>query len=242
MRTENDLIAALREGADDAPMPDLIAGVARLRRRRGRRRTHLLAAAAVIAVASTSTAVTLRGGEVAPAHPAVTTSASVAPPSGGPIAPAPAKISTVRAADIWPEALFTMPAKNADGWRYRPITALSATEVLLSAESSFERAGRFEIYDSSSGKSRVVTAAPKNPDLKGYITQTATVDGRNMAWFSFGQQADGTPVRDIWTVPLAGGQARLVTTRTGADASIDAIAINGDRVSWSLVEGGVSTV
>ncbi|GGP02618.1 hypothetical protein LDL08_13165 [Nonomuraea glycinis] len=239
MRTEDDLITALRGGADDAPMPDLIAGVARLRRRRGRRRTHLLAAAAVIAVASTGTAVTLRGGEVAPAHPAVTTSASVAPPSGGPIAPAPAKISTVRAADIWPEALFTMPAKNADGWRYRPITALSATEVLLSAESSFERAGRFEIYDSSSGKSRVVTEVPKNPDLEGYITQTAAVDGRTMAWFSFGQQADGTPVRDIWTAPLAGGQARLVTTRTGPDADIDEIAVNGDRVIWSLAQGGV---
>jgi hypothetical protein len=148
-------------------------------------------------------------------------------------------VPTVRAADIWPDALFTMPAKTADGMRYRPIAALSATEVLLSAESSFERAGRFEIYDSSSGKTRVVTEVPKNPDLRGYITQTATVDGRNMVWFSFGRQADGTPVRDIWTAPLAGGQARLVTTRTGPDASIDAIAVNGDRVVWSLVQGGV---
>ncbi|MGN9788848.1 TolB family protein [Nonomuraea sp. ZG12] len=240
MRTEDDLVAALREGADDAPMPDLIAGVERLKRRRGRRRTQLLAAAAVITVASTSMAVALRGGQVAPVQPAVTTSASVVSPSAAATsAPPQVEVPTVRAADIWPDALFTMPAKNADGWRYRPITALSATEVLLSAESSFERAGRFEIYDSSSGKARVVTEVPKNPDLRGYITQTATVDGRNMVWFSFGRQADGTPVRDIWTAPLAGGQARLVTTRTGPDASIDAIAVNGDRVVWSLVQGGV---
>ncbi|WP_336212579.1 hypothetical protein [Nonomuraea sp. LPB2021202275-12-8] len=248
MRTEDDLAAALREGARSAPEPDLLAGVARFRRRRSRRRTQFLAAAAVVAVVSASTAVaggflSRRGGEgvVSPTGPATSapTSASTSASTPAVSMTASARIPAVEAGDLWPEALFTMPAKNADGWRYRPITALSATEVLLSAESSFERSGKIEIYDTKTKESRLVTEVPKNPDLKGYIAQTATADGTNVAWFAFGQQADGTPVRDIWTAPLAGGEARLIATRTGADAEMDAIALDGDRVVWSLRQGGV---
>ncbi|MFB4293619.1 hypothetical protein ACBI99_38700 [Nonomuraea sp. ATR24] len=232
MRTEDELVAALRQGAADAPEPDLLAGVARLRRRRrARRRAQLLAAAAVVAVAGTGTAV-FRGTAVQEApQPLATATAS--------IAPVPVEPVEAVAAELWPEAVFTMPARNSDGWRYRPITAISPTEVLLSAESSFEKAGKFEVYDSRTGKARLVAEVPKDDRLKKYIVQGVTVDGANVAWFAYGEQGDGAQIRDIWTVPLAGGEARLVASRVGQDADLDAIGLDGDHVVWSEVDGGV---
>jgi len=238
MRTEDELAAALREGAAGAPAPDLLAGVEGRRRRRRRRRAQALAAVAVVAVVGTGTAVT-RGIAVTPgdrpdrAVTAVTTAPEVAVP--GQVR----RPEKARAAELWPEAVFTMPARNPDGWRYRPITAVSPTEVLLSAESSFEMAGKLEVYDTRTREARVVAEVPKRQGLREYIPQTATVDGANVAWYAHGEQTDGTRVRDIWTVPLAGGAARLLVTRSGPDADLDGIALDGDHVVWSEVDGGV---
>ncbi|WP_049557900.1 hypothetical protein [Nonomuraea sp. SBT364] len=247
MRTEDELVTALREGVKGAPESDLLAGVTRLRKRRARRRAQFLAAAAVVAVAGTGTAV-IRGAAVdGPPQPqgSVTASAEVSATVTATVtASATTSPESVRrqdavAGELWPDAVFTMPAENSDGWRYRPITAISPTEVLLSAESSFEKAGKFEVYDSATGTARVVAEVPEDDRLKRYITQSVTVDGENLAWYAYGEQADGTQIRDIWTVPLAGGDPRLVTSRVGEDADLDAIALDGDHVVWSEVDGGV---
>lgn len=228
MRTEEELVRALRAGAAGAPDTDLLAGVARLRRRRTMRRVQVLAAAAVIAVAGTGTAV-VRGldpGEGEGSRPAATAMVTVPPVA-----------ATVT--ELWPQALFTMPATNADGWRYRPVTALGATQVLLAAESSFEKAGTFEIYDTGTGTARVVTRVPRGKGLKRYFPQSATVGPADIAWSGLGERADGTRVREIWTAPLAGGAARLLATRTGEDADLDGISIGGGHVVWSETDGGV---
>ncbi|MDP4500413.1 TolB family protein [Nonomuraea turcica] len=241
MRTEDELAGALRAAATRAPEAgDLLKAVAMRKRRRQRRRTQAMAiacAAAVIGV-GLATRSLFSGWAADPV---------IAPPSN--VLPTPTRTVTVSpealrpapnamAADkVWPKAVFTMPAKNADGWRYRPITSLSATKVLLSAESSFERAGKIEVYDSATRKSRVVTEVPRTPGLKDYIPQTMTTDGKTIAWFSFGRK-NGMRLREIWTVPLTGGKPRLVTTLTGERAEIDAIAIDGDRIVWSE-PGGV---
>ncbi|MEV0597265.1 hypothetical protein [Nonomuraea cavernae] len=245
MRTEDELIGALRQAAARAPEPDLLAGVSARRRRRTRRRARVLAVAAAVAVVVTGTAVTrsvlsIRGGEeaavtVTPPEAVVTPSPLTTIP-GLPRASRPEKAA---ARKLWPEALFTMPARNSDGWRYRPITGISATEVLLSAESSFERAGRIEVYDAGTRRARVVTEVPLRQGLKKSYVQSVTVGTANIAWFASGEQADGTMVRDIWTAPLAGGEARLLATRTGQDADLDAISLDGDHVVWSELDGGV---
>jgi hypothetical protein len=234
MRTEDELIGALRQAAGVVPEPDLLKGIARLRRRRARRRAQALAVAAVVVAVAAGTTVATRisphrgGGEAA----APVTSTTLPPWP-------PVKITKGTVEKLWPRALFKMPAKNADGWRYRPITGISATEVLVSAESSFEKAGRLEIYDSETGKARVVTEVPATPGLRRNFMQRTSADGRTVAWYSTASKPDGTRVAELWQAPLAGGDAKLVGTLTGAHADLEAIAVNGDNVFWSTVQGGV---
>ena len=237
MRTEDELISALRQAAVAAPEPDLLKGVARRRRGRTRRRAQALAVAAVVvaavvAVAGTTVATRISphrgGGEVAVG---VTSKTAVPEP--------PLKITKGTIDQFWSQELFKMPAESSDGWRYRPITAISATEVLLSAESSFEKAGRIEVYDSRSGTSRVVTDVPSTPGLRNSFMQRATVEGATMAWYTSASNPDGTKVTELWQAPLAGGEAKLIATLTGGAAGLDAISINGDDVYWSTQQGGV---
>ncbi|GAA3569546.1 hypothetical protein GCM10022419_058070 [Nonomuraea rosea] len=255
MRSEDELIGALQSAATRAPEEgDLLADIARRRRRRSRRRAQALAVAAVVVISVGAAGVRgvfsgADGGRVA----APPSGRVAAPPSGDSTAtaavlsPSPATTRTlvprageqgVAAAELWPEAVFTMPAKNADGWRYRPVTSISATEVLLSADSSFEKPGKFEVYDSSTGTSRVVTTVPRTPGLDGYIPQTAGTDGRTLTWFAYGEK-DDVPVREIWAVPLAGGEPELLGTFTGEHAQMDAIGVDGEHVYWSERSGGV---
>ncbi|MEW9552399.1 TolB family protein [Nonomuraea sp. NPDC050783] len=250
MRTERDLAGALRQAAERAPGSDLLAGIGERRRRRTRRRAQLLAAAAVVVVVGAGTAATKGifvsgGGEgigtAAPhaagedrgtvGEPEVTRTVTVAPrdpvksPAGTPVE------------RLWPKALFQMPAKNADGWRYRPVTGINATQVLLMAESSFEKAGKIEIYDTETGKARLVTEVPATKGLKQYYPQSATTDGTNVAWYATGTDRNRTRVAEIWWAPLSGGKARKTYTTT--EYAIDAIALDGDQVVWSAVKGGV---
>ncbi|MFI7438678.1 TolB family protein [Nonomuraea indica] len=230
MTTEDELARALRQLAEAAPETDLLAGVRERRRRRTRRRAQAVAVAAVIAVAGTSTTVT-RGGVLATGggHDAAATASAVEEPRAANPADTPARPVD----EVWPQAVFTMPARNADGWKYRPITGISATEVLLSAEPSFEKAGALEVYDTVTRKARVVTRMPSTPGLKEYIHQTATTDGKSVAWFAYGERQDGSMVREIWTVPLSGGEPRLLVTLTGERARIATIALAGEHVVWS---------
>ncbi|MEV4564970.1 hypothetical protein AB0K12_14465 [Nonomuraea sp. NPDC049419] len=247
MRTENELTDALRSAAERAPQEgDLLAALAVRRRRRHQRRMQILAAGAVVAVLGGGV-VGIRGVFSGEGHSAVsaatptdmTVSVTTTLPKAA-LSPS-ARSKVVDAERLWPGAVFTMPAKNADGWRYRPITSLSATEVLLRAESSFEKTGKFEVYDSATGKSRVVTTVPRTPGLDRYFPQTATTDGQSLAWFAHGEK-DGEAVREIWTVPLAGGEPRLLGTFTGKHAQIDAIGVDGDHVYWSERSGGVWSI
>ncbi|WP_219466939.1 TolB family protein [Nonomuraea rhizosphaerae] len=262
-RSEQELTGALRRAAERAPEQDLLAGIGERRRRRARRRTQLLAAAAVVVVVGTGTVATKgifvsgggegngtaarataekdRGAVAEPtvtvtrrlgeghetAEPTITTTVTAMPrrPAGTPVG------------RLWPEALFQMPAKNADGWRYRPVTGINATQVLLSAESSFEKSGKIEIFDTRTGKSRVVTDVPAPKDLKKYFPQSATTDGTNVAWYAIGLDENGAGVVEIYWVPLSGGEARRIYR---GDAAIDAIGLVGDQVVWSVQQGGVS--
>ncbi|MEU7744298.1 hypothetical protein [Nonomuraea sp. NPDC049158] len=248
MRTEDELSGALRDAADRAPELDLLAGVGERRRRRTRRRAQLLAAAAVVGVVSTSTVVaqgvfSSGGGEEAAAMP--TTTMTVTKPHPTRTVTATPRPTTqamgTPISKLWPQALFQMPAKNADGWRYRPITGINATEVLLNAESSFEKAGKIEVYDTKTGKSRVVTEVTATPGLKRNFQQAASTDGKNVVWYSTASK-NGTPIAELWWAPLPGGKAKRAATLTGGDAAVDAVGVDGENIVWSMRKGGVFQV
>ncbi|MEQ4720186.1 hypothetical protein [Nonomuraea sp. B19D2] len=218
MRTVDELADALRAAAERAPHEgDLLAGVAARRHRRNRRRLHMLAAAAAVVVLSVGVrGVVLSGAgkvEVAtPPRPTATLDRLLAEP--------------MPVEKLWPEAVFTMPAKSADGMHYYPVTGASATEVLLLAKSPLRKTSRIEVYDSAAKRSRVLADLPMP---RSYSEAMVTTDGKNVAWY---RTATSNGRMEIWTVPLAGGKARLVTTLSG-DRGISGIAVDGDRIVWS---------
>jgi hypothetical protein len=258
MRTEDELGGTLRDAADRAPELDLIAGVNERRRRRTRRRAQLLAAAAVVAVVGTSTVVargafSSGGGEETAAQPTTTVTTEARPLPRKKVTPTPdpeitvtttmtakpqAQAKGMPVAKLWPQALFQMPAKNADGWRYRPIIGINATEVLLKAEPSVGKAGKIEVYDTKTGKSRVVTEVPRTPGLKEYFQEAASTDGTNVVWSSTGRK-NGVWIAELWWAPLSGGKAKLAVTLPGAAADVEAVGTDGESIVWSTRKGGV---
>ncbi|WP_214413167.1 hypothetical protein [Sphaerisporangium fuscum] len=247
-RSEQDLARTLRAAAGLAPEPvaDLTVAVAARRRsrRRARVRTTLVVAGVAVAVGCGTVVAAgsfpFRGGEGGTVGVAVATPTPSEIPS---TTPEGASMKVKPAAEVWPEAVFKMPAKAADGWRYRPVTALSPTEVLLFAESSFEKAGRLEVYDQTTKRFSVLAETPPTEGLKKYFIQEAEVDSRNIAYYATAQKPDGTPVAEFWVVPRSGGKPTLVTTIDGEQAAdVVSVALAGDHLAWSLRKGGVYRV
>ncbi|MFI9590530.1 hypothetical protein [Nonomuraea sp. NPDC052265] len=227
MRDEQDLIHTLRAAADQVNRCDLSEGVAR--RRRARRTRHrvqvLLAAVAVVAIAGSVTAV-LSGKDRKEPEPAVVVSPS--PSVSEAFVP-----ETKSAAEVWPQAMLKVPMKDSEGWKVYPVTSLSATEVLLVANSRFEKAGRLEMFDSTSGRTRVLGSIP-SPQKK-YYPQLFAVGSEYIAWFGETPQ-DSDDWADFWIMPRQGGAARRVGE---VDADVEKIAVTDGFVVWSVREGGI---
>lgn len=222
MRGEQDLIRIMRTAAAQVERHDLARGVAARRRaRRARQRMQvLLAVVAVVAIAGGTTAVLSRKDRERP-RPAVV------------VTPSPSVPETKPAAELWPQAVVKIPMKNSEGWKMHPVTGLSATEVLLAADSAFEKAGRLEVYDSASGRTRVLGEIP-SPKEK-YYPQSFGVSSRYIGWYGETPQ-DSDDWADFWIMPREGGKARRVGE---VDAKVEKIAVTDDSLVWSVREGGV---
>ncbi|MFD9948148.1 hypothetical protein ACFWYW_57120 [Nonomuraea sp. NPDC059023] len=190
MTTEEKLAQALRTIADRVENQDVLSGVRVKRRRRTRRRTTG-ALAALCAV--------VLGWGVLVAWPSPRVVVEPAAPRAG---------SVER---VWPQAVFILPKGS------RPLTAISATEVLV-----WNDRGTIEVYDAAAKRSRVVTALPQAP-------QYQAVDGDQVLWL-----ADG----HAWVAPLrSAGRARKVGSIAGEN--VDRIALAGEYVVWSSPLEGV---
>ncbi|MEV0234714.1 hypothetical protein [Nonomuraea sp. NPDC050786] len=213
MRGEQDLIRTLRTAADRVERLDLVAGVAARRRvRRTRQRVRvLLAAAAVVAVAGGTTAAL--SGEDQRAQPAVSPSA-------------PRYRS---AAELWPNAVAKVPASTAEGELVRPVTALSATEVLMFANAPHVgQPSRLEVYDMARKTSRVLGTIPEIKQMTG--PTGLAVGSRYFAWYG---PRFGKPTH-FWIMPRSGGTAVHVAQTT---ASVDSVGLTDDSLVWSLKDG-----
>lgn len=158
----------------------------------------------------------LSGGQERRAQP-------VAPPSAPSITPA---------ATLWPQAIAKVPTKNSKGWKMYPVTALSATELLLNAYSAFEKSGRLEVYDMARKTTRVLGTVP-SPRKKYYLQEIA-VSSRYIAWFGETPQ-DPDKWTDFWIMPREGGTPERLAE---VAADVDNIALTDDSVVWSLKAGG----
>ncbi|MCF6476507.1 hypothetical protein FAF44_50475 [Nonomuraea sp. MG754425] len=241
-RFEERLASTLTVAGHLAPQPagDLVAQLA-VRRRRTRRRVRvtLAVAASVMIAGSAATALTFQGGFAED-----TSVVAVQPiPNDDPSGPIPPDLSTMppAAADVWPEAVTIIPAAAADGWRYRPVTALSATEVLLTAESSFEKAGRLEVYDTDKRNTTVLGSMPEPENVKGYYAQEVEAGPGHIAWYGQTPNNDRNWA-DLWVMPRDGGRATQVAVLTGDVARIERIGVTADHIVWSVRSGGAYRV
>ncbi|MEV4582584.1 hypothetical protein AB0K16_56155 [Nonomuraea jabiensis] len=190
MTTEEKLAQALRTIADRAEDRDVLPSVMAKRRRRVRRRAKGALAAACAAGL---------GWGVLVAWPAAPGAVGTAKPGRNAVE------------RVWPQAVFTMPG------HFRPLAAISATEVLVWAEP-----GALEVYDAGSRRSRMVAAPAQAP-------QHLAVDRERVLWL-----ADGV----AWVAPLrTSGQARKVGSIPGEN--VDRIALAGQDVVWSAPLDGV---
>lgn len=243
-RTEAELARTLKAAAELAPLPDAdlaLTVAARRRQRRQRRLRTLLAAACVVVAIGTGTTVAREGfghrsdGVAADSVAATSVTATPAAPSAR-FAPA---------AQVWPEAVFRIPVSAPDGAGYRPVAALSSTEVLLSVWPTYERMTRLDVYDRTTGTTTELAEVPTPPaGLREYQVQGWDADSRMIIWFATAETPGGEPVALFWAVPRRGGRPFLVHTARGADAArVDRVAIaGGDRIAWSLRTGGVYAV
>ncbi|HEY9523996.1 MAG TPA: hypothetical protein VIR33_12210, partial [Thermopolyspora sp.] len=142
------------------------------------------------------------------------------------------------AAEVWPAAVSRIPVAAADGWKYRPITALGPTKILLVAESSFEKAGRLEVYDTESKQSSVLTEMPDPEGVKGYFAQDVEVGPDYIAWYGKTPNNDDAWA-DLWVTPRSGGTPVQIAEITGERANVDGIGVTKDHVVWSVTTGGV---
>ncbi|MFF3440590.1 hypothetical protein [Streptosporangium sp. NPDC002721] len=251
-RDEEALVRTLAKAARSAPEPveDLVVTIGRRRGRRRRVRAQsVLAVAAMIAVVGGMAVVrdTLpnRGGEGAdmtqaapPGDAGEDTGQPFLNGAGGPGNPRePAPVDVRPAAEVWPAAVSTIPVRTADGHRYRPVTGLSATRLLLSAESSFERSGRLEVYDTADRSSTVLTTMPVT-GVKGYFVQSFEVGSDYIAWWGETPN-DPDEWADFWVVPRSGGVAKRVGEVTGDLSKVTRIAVTSDFLLWSVSGGGI---
>ncbi|NRQ38639.1 hypothetical protein HII36_43475 [Nonomuraea sp. NN258] len=201
MTTEEKLAQALRTIADRAENQDVLPGVLAERRRRRRGKAKGTLAAVCAAALGWGAVVVWPAVVVRPAPQAVVDTAgpSPTPPEGNAVE------------RVWPHAVFTMPA------RFRPLAAISATEVL-----AWDERGTLEVYDATTEDSRTVAALARAP-------RRLAVDRERVVWLADGQ---------AWVAPLrAGGRARKVGPVPGEN--VDRVALAGQDVVWSAPLDGV---
>ncbi|GAA2208695.1 hypothetical protein GCM10009850_041530 [Nonomuraea monospora] len=190
MKSEEELARALRTIGERAEVLDLLPRVAERRRRRRARRARA-ALAAVCAV--------VLGWSVVALWPA----------RQAPVIGTPEPVTAVER--MWPRAVFTMPG------RYRPLAAIDATRVLVTAEP-----GTIEVYDSATGRSRTVVTLP---DLRHRVAAS----GAWVVWMDD---------EEVGFAPTDGtGEAGRQRLPDGDD--VDRMEIAGDEVVWSAPLDGV---
>ncbi|TDE47863.1 hypothetical protein E1295_22245 [Nonomuraea mesophila] len=226
---EDDLHRVIMCGAEGAPQapagfPAQIVG----RSRRRRERRHAVAAALAVVVVAGGVGWAVRGqGDNAPVvlNPVATPSASAA---------------TTRAADprpidqVWPQAVWKIPAKLPGVKKYQPRVFIDDHTVLLETWESFEKADAIYAYDLTTGRHRKI-ADIRTPE--GVYASNYAAGQDRIVWQTI------TGIRTtFWSVPIAGGEPEPIPTDAPVEGRGDTTVVVGDRLAFSVMEGGVFTL
>ncbi|MEV4572777.1 hypothetical protein AB0K16_05910 [Nonomuraea jabiensis] len=138
--------------------------------------------------------------------------------------PAPAKLPEP-VETVWPEAVWKIPRQLPGLPEFRPVSFIDDRTVLLWTE----RADAIHAYDLGTGRTRKIADVPS--------AYAFTVGAGRIVW--------GTVDKDertrFWSVPVSGGKPAAIHTVGSVKGRGEKLTVAGDRVAFSLVEGGVFT-
>jgi hypothetical protein len=241
---EETLRRTLGNASQNAPrMPaDLPARLeAGHRRRRRRNLAQAVLAAATVVVVAGGTAAVLRHGDMTAALPSTSTSTSesASPAAGTPRAPREWPLPEP-VEQVWPEAVRKVPARGPGGTKLLPQAFIDDRTLLVTTWGGFEKTDALYAYDLRTRELRKITDVPTPAGTVAFASDF-TVGGGQVVWW--------TATKDrqvhVWTAPVSGGEATSIAdveVEDGGGAGLDGLAVEADRIVFSLFSGGVFTV
>ncbi|WP_214412589.1 cell wall synthesis protein CwsA [Sphaerisporangium fuscum] len=238
---ESTLRRTLEHAADQAPrLPGVLAGELEKGHQRRRNRSQaLLAAAAVVVVAGGVVLGSRVGGDQGPSPAATPSSVPSVTVTGSGATPVPVILFKGAIEDVWPQAVYKMPAKDQDGRELRPILFIDDRTLLVRAWRSFDKTEVLYSYDLDLQKLRKIADVTTPKGTMQLAADFSVGDGQ-VAWWTMTKRAV-----HIWTAPLDGGEPRLAAEQkieNGAIPPVDGFDVANGNVVFSLPQGGVFSV
>lgn len=239
---EDDLRKTLAFASRRAPRaPGGLSGqVVRLSRGRRMRVQALVAAVAVVVVAGGVGVVVRAAGDAAPA--AVTPTETTGAPNEGVEDPWGRRPQTADIPDlvdkVWPEAVWRIPARLPGGQKYQPRHFIDDRTLLLETWESFEKANAIYVYDLVTGRTRKIAdiRTPKGVYASGYVSGAGRIVYQTVHVIA------GESVTRFWSLPITGGKPTVIETDQEVKSRGTEFAVVGDRLAFSVSDGGVFTV
>ncbi|MFI6483774.1 hypothetical protein ACIBH1_38020 [Nonomuraea sp. NPDC050663] len=252
---EADLRNALVRASEGAPLaPRGLSAHVAMRSRRRKARQHAMLAAAMVAVVAGGIGIAVRDGgkesgptavnptlpvasQPATGSPAPDEPASAKPSSSSPSGK-PAAMGAGRVEDVWPRAVWKIPAKSSNGRTLRPQLFIDDRTLLMETWASFEKTDAIHAYDLETGDIRKL-ATIRTP--KGVFAGNFAVGAGKIVWQTI-EATESRRVTTFWSVPIEGGTPQAIATDRPVEGGGDKLTVVGDRLAFSVMEGGVFTV
>ncbi|WP_214102852.1 TolB family protein [Acrocarpospora catenulata] len=228
---EDRIRSTLGHAATRAPRaPGGLATVVVSRSRRRRLRAQALTSAVAVAVVAIGVGVVIRGPGPVTVEPASPSEAVASPATE----PKPWTPATETVEQVWPDAVWRMPRKLAGDVEARPRVFLDDRTLLLETWESHEKVDAIYAYDLVDGTSRKI-ASISTP--KGVFASGFTPGSGRIIWMTY----ESGNMR-LWSVPVEGGAPSEIHTDPPIRGISDHLAIVGDRIVFSMADGGVYTL
>ncbi|MFI6734093.1 hypothetical protein ACIBI9_14275 [Nonomuraea sp. NPDC050451] len=135
---------------------------------------------------------------------------------------------------VWPDAVWKIPRQLPGLPDFHPAIFIDSRTLLLETSKSDERADAVYAYDLGSGRTRKIADIPS---AKWEYAFAYTVGEGRIVW----QTIDKNDHTRFWSVPVSGGKPAAIDTGGPVKGRGEELTVVGDRVAFSLVEGGVFT-
>ncbi|MEV4011519.1 hypothetical protein AB0J35_13535 [Nonomuraea angiospora] len=135
---------------------------------------------------------------------------------------------------VWPGAVWKISRQLPGLPDFRPAIFIDDRTLLLGTSKSDERTDAIYAYDLGTGRTRKIADIPS---AKWEYASYYTVGAGRIVW----QTIDKNEHTRFWSVPVSGGKPAAIDTGGPVKGRGEKLTVVGDRVAFSLIEGGVFT-